>query len=295
MLALLIEALTQIINSPYVFRFVSSRIHLAKFYTAYRHNPIGKIFSRTELEEIAKLCVEHHIIILSDEVYDRLYYVPYTRIATLSPEVANLTLTVGSVGKAFYATGWRVGYLIGPEHLITHVCTAHTWICYATPGPFQEAAAVGFNEAESRGFWEESKRDMKAKMDRFNEIWDELGLPYTDPQGGYFVLVNTSKVKIPEDYRFPSDIAAQSRDYRLSWFFINEFGVAAIPPTGQFSSVMYVVPILSRVPDFYSTENKHLAENYLRFAVCKPNDVLDLAKERLRGLSKYINAAKTTC
>jgi kynurenine aminotransferase len=55
------------------------------------------------------LCVKHEIIILSDEVYDRLFYVPFTRIGSLSPEIANLTLTVGSAGKNFYATGWRVG------------------------------------------------------------------------------------------------------------------------------------------------------------------------------------------
>ena len=55
--------------------------------------------------------MKHQILILSDEVYDRLYYVPFTRIATLSPEIEKLTLTVGSAGKNFYATGWRVGKL----------------------------------------------------------------------------------------------------------------------------------------------------------------------------------------
>lgn len=72
-------------------------------------NPVGKVFSREELQKIADICLKHEIIILSDEVYDRLYYVPFTRIATLSPEVEKLTLTVGSAGKNFYATGWRVG------------------------------------------------------------------------------------------------------------------------------------------------------------------------------------------
>jgi len=72
-------------------------------------NPVGKVFTRDELQRIADLCLKHQIIILSDEVYDRLYYVPFTRIATLSPEVEQITLTVGSAGKNFYATGWRVG------------------------------------------------------------------------------------------------------------------------------------------------------------------------------------------
>ena len=72
-------------------------------------NPVGKVFSKQELQRIGDLCVKNEIIILSDEVYDRLFYVSFTRIATLSPEIEKLTLTVGSAGENFYATGWRVG------------------------------------------------------------------------------------------------------------------------------------------------------------------------------------------
>lgn len=144
------------------------------------HNPIGKVFSKEELQAIGDLCVENNIIILSDEVYDRLYYVPFTRIATLSPEIAKLTLTVGSGGKNFYCTGWRVGWLIGPEHLIHYVSAAHTRICYSSVSPLQEATAVAFEEADKHGFWDESKKEMKSKMDRFNEIWKELGVPVSN-------------------------------------------------------------------------------------------------------------------
>ena len=98
-------------------------------------------------------------------------------MATLSPEIAKLTLTVGSGGKNFYATGWRVGWLIGPEHLIKYVSAAHTRICYSSVSPLQEAVAVGFEQADQAGFWEESKKEMKGKMDRLIEVFDELGLP----------------------------------------------------------------------------------------------------------------------
>ena len=141
------------------------------------HNPLGKVYSKEELMEIGELCVKHKIIILSDEVYDRLYYVPFTRVATLSQEIANQTLTVGSGGKNFYATGWRVGWLIGPEHLIKYVSAAHTRICYSSVSPLQEATAIGFEEAEKHNFWDESIKEMKGKMDKFNKVWDELGLP----------------------------------------------------------------------------------------------------------------------
>ncbi|KKK21109.1 putative kynurenine aminotransferase [Aspergillus ochraceoroseus] len=207
------------------------------------HNPVGKVFSREELERIGDLCVKHNLIILSDEVYDRLYYVPFTRIATLSPKLWERTLTVGSAGKAFYATGWRVGYLIGPEHLIKYVAGAHTRICYSSVSPLQEAAAVAFEQADKEGFWDQSRTEMKNKMERFCEVFDELNIPYSDPEGGYF----------------------------LCWFLIHEVGVAAIPPT-----------------EFYTDGNSHIAENYLRFAVCKEDEVLETAKERLRGLKKYI-------
>ncbi|KAI9759995.1 MAG: hypothetical protein M4579_001932 [Chaenotheca gracillima] len=235
------------------------------------HNPVGKVFSHDELSAIGALCVKHNIIILSDEVYDRLYYKPFTRISTLSPEIDRLTLTVGSAGKNFYATGWRVGWLIGRPNLIKYVSAAHTRICYSSVSPLQEAAAVGFEKADEMGFWDQSRKDMKGKMDRFNEVWDELGLPYSDPEGGYFVLVNFGKVKLPEGYDFPEHVKHRPRDFKLSWFLIMEVGVAAIPPT-----------------EFYTAANTYIAEDYLRFAVCKNDDVLETAKQRLRGLKKYI-------
>ncbi|KAF2773186.1 PLP-dependent transferase [Teratosphaeria nubilosa] len=235
------------------------------------HNPVGKVFNKQELQTIGNLCVKHNIIILSDEVYDRLYYVPFTRIATLSPEIAKLTLTVGSGGKNFYATGWRVGWLIGPEHLIKYVSAAHTRICYSSVSPLQEATAVAFEQADAHNFWDESKKEMKGKVDRFTQVFDELGLPYSEPEGGYFVLVNLAKVKLPEDYPFSEHVASRPRDFKLSWFFIKELGIAAIPPT-----------------EFFTDANAHIVEDWLRFAVCKEDDILEQAKERLRGLRKYI-------
>ncbi|KAI9839516.1 MAG: hypothetical protein M1819_002141 [Sarea resinae] len=235
------------------------------------HNPVGKVYSREELEAVGDLCIKNNTIILSDEVYDRLYYSEFTRIATLSPQLYSQTLTVGSGGKNFYATGWRVGWLIGPPHLIKYVAAAHTRICYSSVSPLQEATAIGFEQADAQGFWQEARAEMKGKMDRFNEVWAELGLPYSDPEGGYFVLVNMKKVKLPADYKFPPQVANRPRDFKLSWFMIMEVGVAAIPPT-----------------EFYTDENEHIVEDYLRFAVCKEDAVLEEAKERLRGLKKYI-------
>jgi len=237
------------------------------------HNPIGKIFSEQELRAVGEICVKHNIIILSDEVYDTLYYKKFTRVATLSPEIARLTLTVGSGGKIFYATGWRVGWLIGPPELIKYVAAAHTRICYSSVSPLQEAVAVGFEQAGPLGFFDQSRAEMQGKIARFNEVWKELGLPYSDPEGGYFVMVNFAKVELPEGYDFPPHVASRPRDFKLAWFLIMELGVAAIPPS-----------------EFFTEQNAHLVEDWLRFAVCKDDSVLEAAKEKLRGLKKYIKA-----
>jgi kynurenine aminotransferase len=85
------------------------------------------------------------------------------------------------------------------------------------------------------------------------------------------VLANFSKVRLPPDYHFPPHVAERPRDFRLSWFLLMELGVAAIPPT-----------------EFYTKANQHLAEDWLRFAVCKEDEVLEGAKERLRGLRKFM-------
>lgn len=235
------------------------------------HNPVGKVFTKEELQRIGDLCLKHKVLILSDEVYDRLYYVPFTRMATLSPELAQITITVGSAGKNFYATGWRVGYLIGPAELIKYVAAAHTRICYSSVSPLQEAAAIGFEQADKVGFWDQSRDEMQGKIQRFCKVFDELAIPYSIPEGGYFVLANLKKVKLPQDYEWPAHVKDRPRDFQMAWFLIMELGIAAIPPT-----------------EFYTDANAKLAEDYLRFAICKNDDVLEQAKERLRGLEKYM-------
>ncbi|KAK7202388.1 aminotransferase class I and II [Myxozyma melibiosi] len=240
------------------------------------HNPVGKVFSREELERIGKLAVDNNIIVLSDEVYDRLYYSEFTRIATLSPELQKLTLTVGSAGKTFSATGWRVGWLIGDAELIKYVAAAHTRICFCVNSPLQEGTAVALQEAikPENTFFEDHVESYKRKLKNFNRIWDELGLTYTDPDGGYFVLVNFSKLQIPEDYDFPEEILARgTRDFKMTYWLIREIGLVTIPPT-----------------EFYLPEHAHLAEKYLRFAVCKTDDYLEQAVERLRLLKPYIKS-----
>lgn len=236
------------------------------------HNPVGKVFSEEELTKIGEICVKHNIIILSDEVYDRLYYGEFKRIATLSPALSRLTLTVGSAGKTFAATGWRIGWLIGHPELIKYVAAANTRITFTANTPLSHAVASALTQAQTNNYYHDQIASFKKKFAIFTKVFDDIGLPYTIAQGGYFLLVNFAKVKFPEDYVFPEDVTkGRARDFKLAYWLIKEFGVVAIPPT-----------------EFYTRENEHLAENYLRFAVCKDDEILETAVERLKGLTKYI-------
>jgi kynurenine aminotransferase len=125
--------------------------------------------------------VRRGVLVLSDEVYEHLHYTPsFARMATLSPALAQHTVTVGSVGKLFNATGWRVGFAIGPARLIEHVKQAHIVLGYTTPGPAQDAAASGFVEAARIGYWAASRTEMLGRVRRMCDALDKLGLSVSD-------------------------------------------------------------------------------------------------------------------
>lgn len=236
------------------------------------HNPIGKVFSRAELEEISKIAIEHNLLIISDEVYDRLYYKPeeHVRIANI-PGMWERTITVGSAGKTFQATGWRIGWLIGPKALISTALAAHTRIVFTTNSPLQEATAAGFEEADEHKFFESTVEDYTRRRDILMKGFDDLGLHYTIPQGGYFLLVNMARVQYPSDYPFPEVVLHRPRDFKVAYWLAKEIGVVSIPPT-----------------EFFSKEHESIAEDYLRFAFCKSDDVLHESVKRLSKLKQFI-------
>lgn len=143
-----------------------------------RHNPLGKVFSTEELLAIGKICVKHGLILISDEVYEHLsFHDSFARVATLDASVGACTLTAGSVGKLFNATGWRVGYIIGPQHLVKYVQNAHIAVAYASSSPSQKAAAVGLRVAEKNGFWQANLKDVQKRVGRICGVLRELGIP----------------------------------------------------------------------------------------------------------------------
>ncbi|KIJ37408.1 hypothetical protein M422DRAFT_33742 [Sphaerobolus stellatus SS14] len=109
------------------------------------------------------------------------------------------------------------------------------------------------------------------RRDLFCSYLEKLGLPYTLPQGTYFVLLDIADIDIPEDYVFPSSLDGRGRDFKAAWFIAEQVGVSSIP-----------------VSEFYCEEHCTLGERFARFAFCKDLDTLTRAGERLQDLKKYL-------
>ncbi|XBW37645.1 hypothetical protein QEN19_003226 [Hanseniaspora menglaensis] len=244
------------------------------------HNPIGKVFTKEELIKIGDICYKHNVKIISDEVYEQLFFddsLKFPRIATLDPKYAEITLTVGSFGKAFCATGYRVGYIISENaELLKYAAAAHTRICFSAPHPPQIACAESLDIATTNGYFENMRVEYNGKFQKLMKTFDQLGISYTIPQGTYFIIADFSKLKVPfESYEFPQEIAVKPKDFKLCYWLAVEMGIITIPTSEFFTKE--------------TIENdKEGIEYLLRFAVCKTDDYIDKACERLLKLKPYI-------
>ncbi|WWC89570.1 uncharacterized protein L201_004494 [Kwoniella dendrophila CBS 6074] len=236
------------------------------------HNPVGKVFTREELTEISKVCIEKNVLVIADEVYDCMVYdnKKHVRIATL-PGMWERTLTVGSAGKSFACTGWRIGWLIGPSQLTSATLAAHSRIVFCTNSPMQEAVAIGLEQAKERRFFEDQLEAYTERRDILTSYFDQIGLPYTKPEGSYFLLVDVSKVKVPEDYPLPESCQGRGKDFRFCWWIAQELKVVGIPPS-----------------EFYCEEHVNIGERFARFAFCKDPELLHAAGKRLLKLKEYL-------
>ncbi|XP_078502717.1 kynurenine--oxoglutarate transaminase 1-like [Lissotriton helveticus] len=233
------------------------------------NNPLGKVFTRKELQLIADLCTKHNVLCFSDEVYEWLVYDGRThiRIATL-PGMWERTLTIGSAGKTFSATGWKVGWVMGPDHLLTHLRTVHQNSIYHCPTAAQEAVAHGFQlEMEHFGqpesYFVQLRQELQEKRDRLLQCLTAVGMRPIAPEGSYFMLADISgfkaEVPAPEDCDEPYD------HFFVKWM-MEKKGLAAIP-----------------VSAFYAEDHKKQFGNFIRFCFAKKDETLDAAEGILRS------------
>jgi N-succinyldiaminopimelate aminotransferase len=214
------------------------------------HNPTGRVLDRPELEAIARACVEHDLVAISDEVYEHLVFDgEHVPLATL-PGMAERTLTVSSIGKTFSVTGWKTGWACGPASLVAAVRGAKQFMTFAGGTPFQHAAAVALGTAEEHGA--RLAAELKAKRDRLCEGLERAGAEVLRPAGTYFANADVRPLGYDDGVAFCRDLPERA-------------GVVAIPTS-----------VFSGDPD--------RIRSLVRFAFCKREEVIDEAAARLGRL-----------
>jgi len=222
------------------------------------HNPTGKVYSRDELAAIAALCQKHDAIAITDEVYEHILYdgAAHIRLATL-PGMAERTVTISSLGKTFSVTGWKVGWAMGAEALVTAVNRAHQFITYAVASPLQAAAAMALNLPSA--YFRNLQALYQGKRDRMLDVLRKAGFKVLKPQGSYFIMA---------DWRGVAPLGVQN-DLQFAEWLTTEVGVACIP-----TSI------------FYQDSDKYLGKHLARFAVCKKDETIAAAAEKLAAIGK---------
>jgi N-succinyldiaminopimelate aminotransferase len=216
------------------------------------HNPTGAVFPAEVLQRVVDLARQHDALIITDEVYEHLTFgVRHIPVATL-PGAAGRTVTISSAGKTFSFTGWKVGWLSGPEDLVSAVRTVKQFLTYSSGTPFQSAIATGLGLPDT--FYEDIALTLAKKRDILSDGLRAAGLDVFTPQGTYFVNVDTSPLGISDSVELARRLPAL-------------VGVAAIP-----------------VPVFCHADGAERTKSLLRFAFCKQTAVLEEAASRLATL-----------
>ncbi len=212
-------------------------------------NPTGKVFSREDLLVIAELAEEHDVFVITDEVYEHIVYAPshHTYFSAL-PGMFVRTLSCSALSKTYSITGWRIGYVIAPETMIGNVRKVHDFLTVGAAAPLQEAAVTALRFPDS--YYETLAAEYAQRRDVFLAALDEAGLPYTRPQGAYYVMVDISELSRGDDVSF------------CEWM-AEEVGVAGVPGSSFFH------------------EDEH---RFVRFHFAKQIGTLREAGSRLRQL-----------
>lgn len=212
------------------------------------HNPTGKVFSRKELESIARLCQKWGVYAFTDEPYEHILFdgAKHTSIASL-PGMKELTVTVNSLSKTYSVTGWRLGTVCAPEKLTLAIRKVHDFLTVGAAAPLQRAGAFAMNLPES--YYLDLASAYQKRRDHMLSILDEIGIPYFKPNGAYYVFCDISKFGFENDVKFTE-------------FLVKKVGVAVVPGSS-----------------FFRPGDR--GNKYIRFCFAKKEETLNAARERL--------------
>ncbi|MFF7843016.1 pyridoxal phosphate-dependent aminotransferase [Streptomyces ossamyceticus] len=213
------------------------------------HNPTGTVLTRTELTAIAELAVERDLLVVTDEVYEHLVFddAEHLPLATF-PGMRDRTVTIGSAGKTFSFTGWKVGWVTAAPALVSAVRSAKQYLTYVASGPFQYAVAEAL--ALPDDYFDAFRADMRAKRELLAGGLEQAGFTVFRPAGTYFITTDIRSLGESDGFAFCRSLPERS-------------GVVAIP-----NAVFY--------------DHREQGAPFVRFAFCKRQGVLEEAAKRLR-------------
>jgi N-succinyldiaminopimelate aminotransferase len=216
------------------------------------HNPTGMVLTRAETEAIARIAVEHDLLVITDEAYEHLTFgAKHVPFATIDGMRGRL-VSIGSAGKTFSFTGWKVGWATATPELIAAVRTTKQFLTYVSGGPFQYAVAEALGLPDS--YYTEMAADLRAKRDLMAAGLREIGFRVYEPDGTYFITTDISPLGERDAMEFCLGLPDRA-------------GVVAIP-----SAVFY---------DDHPDEGRTM----VRFAFCKRQELLKEALSRLSVLA----------
>ena len=212
------------------------------------HNPAGKVYRREELETLARFVIEHDAYAICDEVYEHLVFDGLAHVPLVSlPGMRERTVKIGSAGKTFSLTGWKVGMIVGPRSLIGPIARAHQFLTFTTPPNLQAGVAFGLRKDDA--FFVALAKEQARRRHRLVAGFRRIGWTTLPAEGAYFVNVDLRSTGF------------EGTDVAFCRHLVEEVGVAAIPLSAFFEAE----PVT------------HL----VRFCFAKQDDVIDRALERL--------------
>ena len=219
------------------------------------NNPLGKVFTQSELQEIADLCCEYDCLAITDEIYEHMIYddTPHLSIGSL-PQMRDRTITVSGLSKAYSMTGWRLGYVVAPEILTDAIRKMHDFLTVGAPHPLQRAGVVALNLPPSYHETLVAKYDKNRKY--LVEHLTKAGFLCHEPEGAYYIMTDIT------DFGFPDDTA-------FAHWLVKEIGVGGVPGSS-----------------FYS--RPHFGKTKFRFMFSMAEDILAEAVERLMQIKTKI-------
>jgi N-succinyldiaminopimelate aminotransferase len=216
------------------------------------HNPTGTVLTRAELTAIAALAQERDLLVVTDEVYEHLVFdgAEHLPIASL-PGMRERTVTIGSAGKTFSFTGWKVGWITATPELTAAVRSAKQFLTYVASGPFQYAVAEALRLPDT--YFDDLRADLLARRDLLSDGLAGVGFTVYRPAGTYFVTADIRPLGTSDGIAFCRALPERA-------------GVVAIP-----NAVFY--------------DHREAGAPFVRFAFCKQRHVLEEAVARLKALA----------